>query len=96
MGRPQRRKPVIYLTRMRLMQESERTIRERAASDQGDAYRDACKRLLSDPPRYSLWWSRHDRRMARVAQAGEAAEQIQGLRVLAVREIHKDGRKAKT
>jgi hypothetical protein len=78
---------MIYLTRTRLMDESERTVHDRAV-DGDEIPRRVCSQLLADASRYALWLSRHGRRMTSVAERGQRERQMLTLRALAVEQIH--------
>ena len=79
---------MIYLTHARLMSESEDTVREYANGDRGIPQR-ICDQLISSAQRYSLWFSRHDRRMGTVADRKQRDRQIITLRAVAVEQIHR-------
>ena len=79
---------MIYLTHARLMSESEDTVREYANGDRGIPQR-ICDQLISSEQRYSLWFSRHDRRMGTVADRKQRDRQIITLRAVAVEQIHR-------
>lgn len=79
---------MIYLTHARLMNESEDTVREYANGDRGIPQR-ICDQLISNEQRYSLWFSRHDRRMVTVADRKQRERQIVTLRNVAVEQIHR-------
>ena len=79
---------MVYLTRTRLMVESERTVKDRAKFGGGVPQR-ICSQLLADVPRYSLWHARHENRMNSVAVARQRERQILTLRNLSVEQIHR-------
>ena len=83
---PQRH--VIYLTRARLMIESERTVQHCASDGEQHAQR-ACQQLIADMPRYSLWHARHAGHMDAVAAAKQRERQILALRAVAVEHVHR-------
>jgi hypothetical protein len=70
------------------MIESENTVHENAAHGEG-ANRSVCGQLVSDEPRYSLWVSRHDRRMFTVSVQRDRNRQLLTLRSLAVEQVHR-------
>src|SRR5262249_35868202 len=74
---------VIYLTRARLMIESEMTVQHCAYSGEMHAQR-ACRQLIADMPRYALWHARHTGHMDTVASAKQRQRQILALRSVAV------------
>ncbi len=79
---------MIYLTKQRLMLESETTIHERAAS--GDlTVGQVCRQLVKQPDFYSLWRSRHDKRMVTVAERARRDRQILALRSFHLQQIHR-------
>lgn len=79
---------MFYLTKTRLMQESERTIREGAyATDR--ALRRACSQVLAHRARYRVWRTRHARWMTLVAGGREFGKQVVALRAISVRQIQK-------
>jgi hypothetical protein len=79
---------VLYLTHQRLMLESERTVEERARSDEEIPKR-VCSQLLADAPRYSLWHVRHEGHMNAVASARRRERQVMSLRALSIEQIHR-------
>jgi hypothetical protein len=79
---------LIYLTQVRLMLESERTIAE-CARDGEPAPQRVCAQLLAEPMRYALWHVRHDIRMGSVASARMRDRQILALRAFAIEQIHR-------
>jgi hypothetical protein len=79
---------VLYLTQSRLMLESERSVQDRARSDEEIAKR-VCSQLLADAPRYSLWHARHEAHMNDVANARRRERQILTLRALSIEQIHR-------
>ncbi len=83
-----RRRDVLYLTRIGLMNESERTVHE-CATFGDELPRRVCRQLIADAPRYSLWQNRHADRMAHVAGARRRERQILALRSLAVEQVHR-------
>lgn len=78
---------MIYLTHTRLMDESERTVQERAIQEEAVSSR-VCSQLLSDRGRYALWHSKHDRRMCTVADARRREQQLLALRAAALEQVH--------
>lgn len=70
------------------MTESEDTVHEYAIGDRGIEQR-VCDQLISSELRYSLWLSRHDRRMGTVADRKQRERQIVTLRAVAVEQIHR-------
>jgi hypothetical protein len=79
---------VIYLTRIRLMVESERAVDECARYGE-PAPRRACTQLLAEPIRYSLWHGRHEVRMDAVANARRRERQTLTLRAFALEQVHR-------
>ena len=79
---------MIYLTQSRLMLESERTVRDRAKSDEEIPQR-ICSQLLANGPRYVLWHVRHEMHMNLVAGARQRERQVMTLRSVAVEQIHR-------
>jgi hypothetical protein len=70
------------------MLESERTVQDRARSDEEIPKR-VCSQLLADTDRYSLWHVRHEAHMNAVASARRRERQITTLRALAIEQIHR-------
>jgi hypothetical protein len=70
------------------MTESEDTVHEYANGDSGIPQR-VCDQLISRAQLYSLWLSRHDRRMVAVAGRKQRERQIVTLRNVAVEQIHR-------
>lgn len=79
---------MIYLTRARLMLESEKTVHDRATYGDGIPQR-VCSQLLSDAPRYSLWRTRHESSMNAVAKGKRRERQILELRSVSLTQIHR-------
>jgi hypothetical protein len=79
---------VIYLTRVRLMIESERAVDD-CARDGEPAPRRACTQLLAEPRRYSHWHGRHEIRMDAVAHARARERQTLALRAFTLEQIHR-------
>jgi len=79
---------MIYLTRTRLMLESERAVVTRAAAND-ELPRRICSQLLADGARYALWHVRHDGRMGVVAGERRRARQILSLRAVSIEQIHR-------
>jgi hypothetical protein len=79
---------VIYLTHARLMLESERTVHDRAKSDEEIPKR-VCAQLLADGARYVLWHARHETQMSLVAHAKQRERQIMSLRSVSIEQIHR-------
>ena len=71
------------------MLESERTVRERAFSDDEEIPKRVCSQLLADPPRYLLWRVRHENQMNLVAGARRRERQIMTLRAVAIEQVHR-------
>ena len=70
------------------MSESENTVQEQAYHGSGAPQR-VCQQLVADQPKYSLWFSRHDRRMFTVAVLRQRERQLLTLRRVAVEQIHR-------
>jgi hypothetical protein len=79
---------MIYLTHARLMLESERTVHDRARSDEEIPKR-ICAQLLADGARYGLWHVRHETQMNVVAHARQRERQIMSLRAVSIDQIHR-------
>jgi len=79
---------MIYLTRGRLILESERTI-EHCAREGEPVPRRACAQLLAQPPRYARWHNGLESRMGSVADARVRARQILALRAFVLEQIHR-------
>jgi hypothetical protein len=79
---------LIYLTRHRLMDESEKMVHAGAARGQDSVGR-VCRQLISDEARYRFWLVRHDQRMNQVALSKTQPDQIIGLRSAALAQVHK-------
>lgn len=78
---------MIYISRTRLMVESEQAISEHASCGPLVTAR-ACKQVLNEPMRYLLWHVRHEQRMGTVADARLRERQILALRAFALEQIH--------
>jgi hypothetical protein len=70
------------------MSESENTVQEQAYHGSGLSQR-VCRQLVGDRPKYSLWLSRHDRRMFTVAVLRQRERQLLTLRSVAIEQIHR-------
>jgi len=79
---------MIYLTRARLMLESEQAVVGRASSDE-EVPRRVCSQLLADGSRYLLWHVRHEAHMGAVAGARKRERQIMSLRSLSIEQVHR-------
>ena len=79
---------MIYLTRGRLILESERAI-EDCAREGEPAPQRVCTQLLAQPPRYSRWHSGLESRMGAVADARVRARQVRALRAFALEQVHR-------
>ena len=79
---------MLYITRMRLMVESEQTVLDYAASGD-DVQRRVCSQLLADSLRYTRWHSGHDIHMDGVAKARRREKQLLKLRSLAIEQVHR-------
>ncbi len=79
---------MIYLTRGRLILESERTI-EDCAREGEVVPRRVCAQLLAQPPRYSRWHNGLESRMGAVADARIRARQVPALRAFALEQTHR-------
>ncbi len=79
---------MIYLTRGRLILESERAIEDCAREGEPVSQR-VCAQLLAQPPRYSRWHNGLEGRMGVVADARVRARQILALRAFALEQIHR-------
>jgi hypothetical protein len=78
----------MYLTRARLMLESERSVEDRASADEEVSQR-VCRQLLADRPRYSLWYVRHAGYMGVVAASRNRRAQILSLRSISISQVHR-------
>lgn len=79
---------MIYLTHMRLMRESERTVHERATCAD-EVPRRVCAQLLADETRYALWHARHENSMTTVAVVKRRERQLLALRSICVAQVHR-------
>lgn len=79
---------MIYLTQTRLMLESERTVYDRAKSDEEIPQR-ICSQLLANGGRYMLWHVRHETHMNLVAGARQRERQVMTLRSVGLEQIHR-------
>lgn len=79
---------MIYLTRGRLILESERAIEDCARQGEPVPQR-VCAQLLAQPPRYSRWHYGLESRMGTVADARVRARQVLALRAFALEQIHR-------
>lgn len=79
---------MIYLTRTRLMRESERTVYETASRGEPLA-RGICSQLLADQVRYYVWRSRHENRMEPVASLRRRELQLVELRRASIELVHR-------
>ena len=79
---------MIYLTRGRLILESERTI-EDCAREGELVPRRVCAQLLAQPPRYSRWHNGLENRMDAVADARIRRRQVPALRAFALEQTHR-------
>ena len=79
---------MIYLTKRRLMVESETTIHDRAASA-GTFAGHICRQVVEQPDCYSRWYSWHDKRMLTVAERARRDQQILALRSFHLQQIHR-------
>lgn len=70
------------------MAESENSVHLHARLGEGIS-KSVCSQVVADKPRYSLWISRHDLRMTRVASARQRDRQLVGLRGVGVEQIHR-------
>lgn len=79
---------MIYLTRGRLIVESERAIEDCAREGEPVPQR-VCAQLLAQPPRYWRWHNGLESRMGAVADARVRARQVLALRAFALEQIHR-------
>ncbi len=79
---------MIYLTRGRLILESERAIEE-CAREGEPVPRRVCAQLLAQPPRYSRWHTGLESRMGAVADVRIRARQVLALRAFALEQTHR-------
>lgn len=79
---------MIYLTRTRLIRESEHSVKEGTAGDD-ERVRRVCASLLASAPRYATWMSSHDPHMTAVAQIRLREPQLQALRRVGSLQIHR-------
>jgi hypothetical protein len=70
------------------MLESERTVHDRAKSDEEIPQR-ICSQLLADGSRYLLWHVRHETQMHLVAGAKQRERQVMTLRSVGLEQIHR-------
>lgn len=70
------------------MTESENSLHLHAELGEGVS-KSVCSQVVADESRYSLWISRHDLRMTRVASAYKRDRQLIGLRSVGVEQIHR-------
>jgi hypothetical protein len=78
---------VIYLSRTRLMLESEQVITDHASHGPPVTAR-ACAQVVNEPMRYVRWHVRHEQRMGAVADARLRQRQILALRAFGLEQIH--------
>ncbi len=79
---------MIYLTRGRLILESERAMEECAREGEPTPRR-VCAQILAQPPRYSRWHNGLESRMGTVANARVRARQVVALRAFALEQTHR-------
>lgn len=79
---------MIYLTRTRLIHESERAIEACALAGEPVPQR-VCAQLLAQPPRYSRWHNGLENRMGIVANARVRPRQVLALRAFALEQVHR-------
>jgi len=70
------------------MDESERTVHERAARGE-EIPRRVCAQLIADAPRYALWHARHEDSMTTVAAVKRRERQLVTLRSISVEQVHR-------
>lgn len=78
---------MMYLTQTRLMDESERAVRDWAISNEEVPSR-VCRTLLANVSRYAVWHSRQERHMTGVAAARVRERQVLALRSVGIEQIH--------